>query len=316
MKERVTVLERQTTVAPLGVRFRDVLTGDHVGDGLVVNVFPEANASQRARAFPNGAGTYVLHRAPGLRAEENGAGDEAYWASVRARPFVIEVEDAEGRFLPFRLKASLPHRGVLGWAAPADGSPPRAWPSVPVYSAPTRRVPVGASVLRADLWDAAADAPARWAVLEIYEGGQLLGRGVADEGGRLSLIFPYPAPQRFAPGSPPGGLVGSPPAATGPPLSEQVWTLGLRAFYSPRTTAPAPLGDYDVPPFPPYLQDVLRQDEATLWDDLGARRVLPSVPLRFGRDLVLKSRDAAVSSPPTAAARRSALFITPAGSPP
>jgi len=303
-------------VAPLGVRFRDVVTGDFVGGGLVVTVFPEKNSSQRTGAFPNSTGTYVLHRAPGLRAEESGAGDTAYWSSVRRQPFVVEVEDSQERFLPFRFKASLPHRGVFEWVSPADGSPPRTSPSVPVYSSPARRVPVGASVVRADLWDTLADGPAAWAVLELYEGGRLLGRGVADEGGKVALIFPYPAPQRFAFGSPPGGPVGSPPAAIGPALSEQVWTLTLRVCYSPTTTRAVPLDEYDAPPVLPFLQDILRQPEAILWDDLGAGQVLSSVSLRFGRDLVLKSRDSVVLSPPTVSARQSVLFITPAGSPP
>ncbi|HYP52151.1 MAG TPA: hypothetical protein VEQ42_01345, partial [Pyrinomonadaceae bacterium] len=115
----------------------------------------------------------------------------------------------------------------------------------------------------------------------------------------------------------PGGPVASPPAATGPPLSEQVWTLNLRAFYSPQTTQSAPLDEFDAAAPPPFLQDVLRQREATLWDDLGAALVLSSVPLRFGRDLVLKSRDSVLlSPPPSVTARRSVLFITPAGSPP
>jgi hypothetical protein len=140
---------------------------------------------------------------------------------------------------------------------------------------------------------------------------------VADEGGKVALIFPYPAPQRFAFGSPPGGPVGSPPAAIGPALSEQVWTLTLRVFYSPTTTRAAPLDEYDAPPVLPFLQDILRQPEATLWDDLGAGQVLSNVSLRFGRDLVLKSRDSVVlSPPPTLSARQSVLFITPAGSPP
>lgn len=317
MKKPVLVLERHTTVAPLGVRFRDVLTGEQVGTGLVVTVFPERNTSRRAQAFPNPTGTYVLHRAPGLRAEENGAGDEAYWSRVARRPFVVEVEDGEGRFLPFRFRAQLPHEGVFEWVSAVDGSPPRASQSVPVYSSPTRKVPAGAAVLRADLWDALADAPAAWAVLEVHEGGRLLGRGVADEEGRVALIFPYPAPQRFAFGSPPGGTPASPPAATGPPLSEQVWTLTVRAFYSPQTAAPRPLDEFDEPAPPPFLQDVLRQREAALWEDLGASLALSSVPLRFGRDLVLKSRDSVLlSPPPSVPARRSVLFITPAGSPP
>ena len=70
------------TVAPLGVRFRDVVTDTLVGDGLSVTVYPAAAPARRVTAQANRSGVYVVHHAPGLRAFEQGAGDSAFWADA------------------------------------------------------------------------------------------------------------------------------------------------------------------------------------------------------------------------------------------
>jgi hypothetical protein len=123
MTATLSTLERQTILAPLGLSFRDALTGEAVAGGLDVYAYPSTNPSARARAFPNRSGAYVLHNAASLRDATRGAGDEEFWEGVGAskKSFTVEVSDALGRYLPFRFDVELPARGMLGWVWPLAG---------------------------------------------------------------------------------------------------------------------------------------------------------------------------------------------------
>jgi hypothetical protein len=188
---------------------------------------------------------------------------------------------------------------------------------VPLFSAPARSIASGMAVIRADLWDTSLDAPAAWAVIEAFTGGKFIGRGVADDAGRIAVVFPYPTPLSFAPASPPGSPLGSPPVATSPPLTEQLWPLELRAFYTPvRPVASPPDFAAEAGPPLPDLRFTLSQPAATLWADADQTEILET-NLRFGRELILKSRPSPSSPPsPLSQTRDSVLFITPAVSPP
>jgi len=306
----VTVFERLTLTAPLGVVFHDAATGERVGAGLVVSVYEPGRPSRRERAHPNNSGVYVLHRAPGLdRAVAFGAGDEAFWANPpQRRAYVLEVVDAERRFQPFTLEIDLPHEKIFRWVSPLDSSPPPpdALSSVPLYSAPSRTLPPGYAVVRAQLFDAATNGPAAWAAVEAYFEDGLVARGFSDAEGRLALVFPHPSPLSF-PVAP--GAFESPPVARGLPLLEQSWELTFVAGYAAR---PAD----EVAPAIPDLRATLEQlmnARAQLWADEAGGAELSSVTLRYGRELVLRTRVPSDSSTP---APGSALLITPAGSPP
>jgi hypothetical protein len=115
-------MERHTMLAPLGLRFRDALSGEPVGDGLSVTIYPTANPSARTTALPNRSGAYVLHSAPGLRDATHGAGDDSFWEEVERKSFTIEVTDARRRYLPFTFEAKLPARGMFEWVWPLEGT--------------------------------------------------------------------------------------------------------------------------------------------------------------------------------------------------
>ena len=123
------LLERQTLVAPLGLRFRDAATGELVGGGLSVTIYPTDDPSRRATGFVNRSGVYVVSHAAGLREAEFGAGDKAFWdAPPSKRAFTVEVSDSEGRFLPYRFQTALPFKGIHTWTWPlgeasAQGAP-------------------------------------------------------------------------------------------------------------------------------------------------------------------------------------------------
>ena len=312
MATPLIITDRLTLVAPLGLRFHDATTGAFVGDGLSVWAYPVGRPSAKRPAIANRRGVYVLHHGYGLREREQGDGTRSYWDNPVPpnKDFVIEVTDEWGRFLPFQFIASLPAEGIYKWDVLLD-SPLSARTSVPLFSSSTRNVASGMAAIRADLWDASSDAPAAWAVLEAFTpgtAGKFLGRGVADESGRIAVILSYPTPLTFTPASPPGSPLGSPPVATSPPLTEQVWSLELRAFYTPDRPVVSPLEE--VGPPLPDLRFTLTQPAATLWADAEQTEILSETNLRFGRELILKSTTSLVS--PLSATRDSVLFITPA----
>ena len=318
----ITKLDRLTQVAPLGLRFRDVVSGAFVGEGLNVRVYPLGRSTASVAAIANRKGVYVLHHAAGLRALEAGAGNREFWDHLPPRKsFVIEVSDQQRRFQPFHFLEQLPIEGIYKWTGVAPASPPASPPalaaaptSIPLYSSPVRSVPAGMAVLRAELWDAAQDTPAAWAVIEGYLDDQLIVRGIADEQGRIALIFPYPAPRSFAVSSPPVSPVSSPPAATGPALTEQVWSIRLLAKYTAVRPVSSPPDPFEIKPELPDLRFTLSQPPATLWSDAAITKPLVEVSLRYGRELTLKS-EPTTTSPPLPV-RQSVLFISPAVSPP
>ena len=315
----VTTLDRLTQVAPLGLRFRDVVSGTLVGDGLNVRVYPLGRSMASVPAIANRKGVYVVHHAPGLRTLEGGEGDRKFWDNLPPRKtFVIEVSDEQRRFQPFHFTAQLPLEGIYKWIGAAPASPPASIPppptSIPLYSSPVRSVPSGMAVLRADLWDASQDAPAAWAVIEGYLDDQLIVRGIADEAGRIALIFPYPAPRSFSVTSPPASSVTSPPQITGPALTDQVWPIRLRAKFTSVRPVSSPPDTREPKPELPDLRFTLSQPPATIWTNAALTRPLIEVSLRYGRELILKS-EPTTTSPPLPV-RQSVLFISPAVSPP
>jgi hypothetical protein len=311
MSPSVQVLERLTMVAPLGLRFHDAATGAIIRSGLSVTIYPANNSARRVEAFANLSGTYVVHHAPGLRAFEQGAGDEDFWQNLPApQPFIVEVVDRERRFQPFLFEAELPaERGLFNWLPPFEPSPPSppfAAKSVPLYSAPARAPGSGMAVVRADLWNPQTERAAAWAVVEARLGGVLQARGISDRRGSFALIFPYPRPTDAPFVSP----VESPPVNKNVPLLEQTWELTLTAAYAPASSSPKTTASL------PDLRATLEQlgaPPAKLWTDFANQEELASVALRYGQELILKSQDSINVSPP---APQSVLFITPAGSPP
>jgi hypothetical protein len=318
MTPRIQQLDRLTLVAPLGLRFFDFTRGTPVGSGLDVQVYPSGHPLKKVPALANRSGVYIVHHAPGLRDLEHGEGDQSFWKNLPAgREFVIEVNDNERRFQPFQFVASLPAKGLYEWIDPVLRSPLTAITSIPLYSTPVRAVPSGMAAVRADLWDRSNNIAAAWTVMEAFLNDRFIARGVADEKGRIALVFPYPAPRSFTvisqPGSPLGSPLGSPPTASTLPLTEQVWSIRLRAFYTAvRPIAAAPEG-IETKPELPDLRFTLSQPEATIWSDVILNEPLLEVSLHYGRELVLQSE---ATTSPLAQLRQSVLFITPAVSPP
>lgn len=251
----------------LGLRFWDVAAATSLVDGLVVEVFPQANPHARRHALPNPSAVYVAHALAGLRAfeghetREDDPVDEPWRAAREGSPplaagYRIEVRDPRGRFLPIAFDADLPARGLLSWLAPwlsppqpiplpgtSPSSPQVLLDRIPLFSAPSRPTPEPLAVVRAQMREAVGGRVAAWALLGVEIDGDVVGLGLADREGRVAVHFPYPEPPRTP--------LSSPPEAR----SDFRWIVGLTAYAS-SSSPPVPPSEV---PMIPDLADVLAQ---------------------------------------------------------
>ncbi len=229
------IIERFSIVAPLGVCFHDTATGERVLGGLEVAAYP-SNAGvwkNRTPLRPNRRGVYVLQKIKGLEDFSNGNGDAEFWnENLPERNYIVEVSDIEGRFQPFQFTVEIPVKGIYEWENIPSSSPNRILKSIPLYSAPTRKISGGAAVIRAQLKEISG-IPASFAVLEARFEGTLVARGIADREGQIVLIFPPLAPQTNPIVSPSGN-------ATRVSLAEQNWNLDLTVKYQPNIFQTSP----------------------------------------------------------------------------
>lgn len=260
MKPVLRPLEKLQRNAAIGVRFWDVATASSVIDGLVVEVYPRSNPNARKRALPNGSCIYVAHSVSGLKDFEFDATDssEKLWANATLSPmrdYRIEVRDPFGRFHPLAFDANLPVRGLLNVfgpglspplppASPGDTGSPPLWlvGQIPLFSVASRTVPHPLAVVYAQLRELGSSRIPAWSLLGVSIDGTLRGLGLADELGRVAVMFPYPEPPRIP--------LASPPEAR----SDFRWTVTLSAFCSTGSPVLAP----EVPEIPD-LADVLAQ---------------------------------------------------------
>lgn len=266
-------LETLTTFTLLGIRFWDAILDKQITDGLSVTAWPLDQPNRLTTATPTRSSIYAFHHLPGMRRWEQATGAEALAASPGDRTrFVITITDSQQRYFPtvFTVDLPLPYLGIFPTAVPTSPPAP-AHPGFYLFSAPTRPTAPGLAVLRAQLVQANSPQPAAFAVLE----AELLGQtwyGFSDARGIATLLFPYP-PFTSTPGtSPPGG----------PPLSEQQWTVTLRARYEP--TAQTVLSGTSLP----TLNSLFAQTAATLWPTTSGTAVPQlTFTLIYGQELVL-----------------------------
>lgn len=284
------IIESFSLVAPLGLCFHDAATGERIGDGLSVEVYPVSPNpwKKRNKAVPNRVGVYVLHDAYGLKNFPFGKGDNDFWQeNPPNKSYVVEIIDQLNRFQPFQFTVELPVRGIYQWESIPVSSPSNNLFSIPLYSAPSRLPLAGMSVIRASLYETDKN-PAAFAVLEARFEGSLIARGIADNQGRIALIFPSLSPQN-------NPIVSPPAQATRISLAEQKWDLDLTLKYQPNIfVSSPPVSDEETLP---DLKLVLAQANGTLWANTAKTEEFTTAVLRFGKELILRSRSADVVSP-------------------
>lgn len=282
-------LERNTTQTLLGIRFWDRVTNRVIDDGLQVTAQRLSDdRTQRLGKIvvgkPTPSGVIAFF---GLASEETPASsDPQLWDSEPAKQLVsIDLVDRLSRFLPVSFVAQLPFRGVFcgqeDWPKPPrlnpEGSPIQSI-GVQLWSSPTRPVPPGQAVIRAQVvvGGGVNAPPAAYALVRVQRSLLEDGfdhYGMTDERGTLLLPMPYPAI--------PDPPIGDPY----PSLDRQIFPLSVTIQYEAN---PSVLPSSDVPSLENLLTQsssniaIHRVDESTL----EFRNNLP-VALRFGRSLIL-----------------------------
>jgi hypothetical protein len=280
-----TSIDTWSRVTPLAVRFVDQTTQHVVGTGLRVTAWPVTRPNMRASAVLNTSQTFIFNDLPGIRSLEFGAGDDAYWVAVQSSAYTVEVTDDLGRFLAFRFRAQAPHRGLfqLPCLPPIEGS--EALLNVPLWSAPSRLPLSPWSIWRADLWDATAQRPAAFAVVDVHVAGSQpsrVFRGVADSLGRIALHVPCPLADDFD-----GSPFDSPAGGPSVPLAERQWHLNVSALFGPVALAVEPSALQS--PIPD-LCSMLAQSKATLWADDAQTEPLASSVMKYSQETVARTR--------------------------
>jgi hypothetical protein len=272
-------LESLELRCPLAVRFRDTTTGQLIGWGLRVSAYPiDALWPEALRRFahPNRSGTWIFHHLAELREYETGSDAVPETGSPPHRPqFRIEVQDIEGRFLPFSFTAEVPVTGLFQLAPMSFP----LWPGteVPLFSAPERALPPACAVIRTSLVTVPEELPAAWALVEATttvrsRSVQLL--GISDPRGSVALIFPWPELV---------GLTFSSPPAT-QHLDSQGWEFELAAWHDFNAEV-GTLADLDA------ILARLNRPPDRLGTELSPPGEVSQAFLTFGRELVIPDLD-------------------------
>lgn len=305
------IIESFSVVAPLGLCFHDTATGERVFSGLIVTACPlnDNSAKNETDLIPNRNGVFVLQKIKGLEDFSRGDGSESFWnENPPDKIYVIRVSDRENRFQPFKFTLALPIKGVYEWENIPNSSPNGNLKSVPLYSSLTRKLSGGMSVVRAHFREVGG-VSASFAVLEARFNGELIARGIAGSDGQIVLIFPALAPQS-------NPIVSPSNSSTRITLAEQNWDLDLTVKYQPRVfqTSPPQTEVEKREEILPDLKLVLAQAEGTLWADGGQTEEFTTAVLQTGRELVLRSRENANTSPMSGSETvfSSFLYVSPA----
>ncbi len=260
------LLERPVFRPAFGMALRSDCTGRRVADGLRVRVAVVAGLRQSpaVRAVPSPSGIHALHRLP----------------VAGATAAVVRIDDAAGRYLPTRLRCTLPLPPT-----PALNGPACAAGDVPLFLSPDQPAPAGLATVRASIWNATANTPAAFALLLLREprSGRLLGRGLADERGQVLVAL--------APGEPiDADGAASPPMPQ--PAALRRWELQVELRYDPALVRHADAGfgppdRVDSAPWPD-LCDLLAQPVLPAFAGLSSPPLpLTLATLRQGEPLVL-----------------------------
>lgn len=281
-------IDRLLRVAPLGMYFRDVVTRVQVVERISVWAYPVARPKLRTRAIVNASGIFAFPMLGRLIAElEEAFTSGQGWSSLPSpSQLVVEVDGHLAQFGSYSLATQLPMRGLLS-LPPGDYAPiDDLGNALPLFSAPSRHSAPELAAIRAELWDPVNDGPAAGAVLEIrLSPSGPLWRGISDDAGRVVAMFVYPPP----PTSPAGSTV--------PPL-DRPWTVSIALRYGNATPGSVPRN----------IEVTLAQPYGDVWADDARTTHLAEAQLKFGEELVLRSRD-------SAARPLSVLYVTPGATP-
>ncbi|MEV6041177.1 hypothetical protein AB0L65_59455 [Nonomuraea sp. NPDC052116] len=260
------------TYTPLGVRFWDALTRAPIAGGLGVTAWPLGDGPPGVRAYLTPSGVYAFRGLRGMRRVEYPVGTAPPSDSA---VFVIRVEDRSGVWLPATMLVPAPHTGPARMLL--EQSPWDTFPTIYLFSAPSRPVPTGTASVRATLVEHATGEPAAHTRVDVAVGGTVW-PGIAAGNGNVAVLFPFPVFQGAVPASFPAGGQGQPPMG-------QSWPVTVTVRYQPGALhRPAP-GQV------PTLAGILAQAPARIRPTrAGAPQARLDAELYFGRELVLATQ--------------------------
>lgn len=268
-------LETLTTRTLLGIRFWDSATDRQVSDGLQIVAWPETAPDLKVNGFRTASGNFAFQNLAGMRAYEYPDDDEdpLLASPLTQRPFLIEVNDLRGNFMPVRFLVELPllddglyQPTPLG--SPVGDEPARFY----LFSAPARTAPPGLAAVRATVTASDDETPAAYALLEVEENGRRW-YGLTDHRGCATVVFPYPTFVTALGASPPGL-----------PPYQQNWPLTIRARHDPGLIATLE-GN-----MMPTIRQIRNQPNAPLWPTTtGPPITALSFGLTYGQELILRT---------------------------
>lgn len=273
---------------PLALMLRSAADRKPVGEGLRVRAELASGASRPFDLQTVPSGYWAAHQIPGIPADV--ALDPSRWVADGAL-YNFNVEDENGRYLPMRFSAPLPRRNALiwpGWAGLDRGRlapllPPASGASfVPDYltlfpsssaggSQATARVLAHLAVRETG----GATRSACWAMMSVSFGSTVVGLGMSDARGAISVHFAYPP------------MPAPTPAEAAAGRENVSWPVQIRVYCSE-------LGDPDLPDDPPPdFASIIAQLETTprvaMATIMGMQPPLGDQTLMLGQPLVLRT---------------------------
>jgi len=267
---RAIPLEQREIYTLLGIRFWDPVTDDQVRYGLQVTAWPEGQAEAGCEAFRTGGGIYAFRGLAGMRALEFPEEGADPWSEPTVR-FIVQVLDSLSRYQPLVFAVNVPFRGVFPTAAlysPEGLNAAGCW----LFSAPTRTIPAGFGVVRAQLAEAFSDEPAAYAVLGVEIAGETW-YGISGNDGQVTVVFPVPDFTSLTNFTSPVSAV---------PM--QSWPLTTRVRYAP-SWQETPVGA-----LAPNVRSLFDQPTREIWlTDSGATGSALNSDFVFGEELILRT---------------------------
>lgn len=269
---RVIVLERVTTITPLGIRFWDPATDSQVSQPLRVAAYHHQWRDRPVFASATRSGLYVLSDLPGLHAFEHPSATAPSIPDESIR-YYVAIVDPGGIYLPMILTIDLPlpYRGIypVDPSTATEDDPPGTY----LFSAPARPVQPGVATIYAHLVRDNTTEPAAFAVVEVTHNGTTW-YGIADKNGSVAIMFPYPLFTLSSFG--------------GQGLTAQTWPLSIKVRYQPSKVS-FPLAP--LLPDIPDLGSLMLQNYGDIWEtSTGPTAETRVETLRFGQALVVTTQ--------------------------
>ena len=274
-------LEEFTYFTLLGIRFWDSVLDAQVRNDLIVSANPEILPKMKSHAYRTKGDVYSFEHLYGLRDIEYGFSSKDTVSSPDTeKEYIVEVTDAAGRYINVAFPVGLPlsYSGVF--LTDINVSPYLSAPKgVYLFPSINRTVPSWMAVIRGELIDKNSQLPASHALLRVSSDNGNVWYGIADEMGRVAVVFAYPlialdfsvSPVKFDTG----------------PLYQQTWDLNLQILYSPDF-----LETLSGTSIPNYMS-ILKQSGANIWSESETQNDMPltSLPitLEFNKPVTLRT---------------------------